>query len=86
MLDRLCAAQDKVEGSCQAKTFNRCHQERWQAQMDALRGRHVLDQLQAINRFMNEARYIVDPINWGVRDYWATPQQFFSKNGGIPKA
>ena len=81
MLERLFAKQGTIDGSCTATTFNKCHQERWQALLDAERGKPLLEQLQAVNRFMNETRYIVDPINWGVRDYWATPRQFFSKNG-----
>lgn len=81
MLERLFAQKGKVEGSCDARTFNRCHHERWQALVDGLRDRPLLEQLQSVNTFMNETRYIVDPINWGVLDYWATPQQFLSKFG-----
>lgn len=81
MLERLFAQQGKIAGSCEEVTFNRCHYERWQELVDAQRGRPLLEQLQAVNSFMNETRYIVDPINWGVLDYWATPQQFLAKYG-----
>lgn len=81
MLERLFAEKGKVAGSCDERTFNRCHQERWQALVDSQRERPLLEQIHTVNRFMNEARYIVDPINWGVRDYWATPRQFFAKFG-----
>ena len=30
---------------------------------------------------MNRSPYIIDPINYGVPDYWATPVQFFVKDG-----
>jgi len=30
---------------------------------------------------MNKRRYVVDPVNWGMRDYWSTPRQFFAKFG-----
>ena len=30
---------------------------------------------------MNTRRYITDPRNWGVPDYWATPGEFMSKFG-----
>ena len=30
---------------------------------------------------MNRSPYIVDPINWGVKDYWESPGQFFSRKG-----
>ncbi len=34
-----------------------------------------------VNRYMNKARYILDPVNWGKKDYWATPGQFMAKFG-----
>jgi predicted transglutaminase-like cysteine proteinase len=34
-----------------------------------------------VQKYANEAEYIIDPINWGVEDYWATPKQFFIKDG-----
>ncbi len=34
-----------------------------------------------VNRFMNRAKYVVDPINWGVKDYWETPGEFFVRFG-----
>lgn len=30
---------------------------------------------------MNKAPYMVDKMNYGVKDYWATPGQFFAKFG-----
>ena len=39
------------------------------------------DILSAVNLFMNETPYIIDPYNWGVPDYWATPTEFFYKDG-----
>jgi len=71
----------KVEGDCKEGTFNKCHWQRWQALIDELNGQPLDRQLAAVNRQMNEARYIVDPINWGVKDYWATLGEFFGKNG-----
>ena len=40
-----------------------------------------MDQIIAINGYMNQKRYIIDPRNYGVRDYWATPGQFLARNG-----
>ena len=39
------------------------------------------DLLSEVNAFMNRSTYIVDPVNWGVPDYWATPAEFFMKDG-----
>ena len=81
MLDRMFAEQGSTEGPCNSAAFNKCHREHWQALIDQQTGKPLLQQLQSVNSFMNDKRYIVDPINWGVNDYWATPKQFFSKYG-----
>ncbi len=49
--------------------------------IDQTRTEAPLAQLKRVNGFMNRHRYIIDPINWGVKDYWATPGQFFRKHG-----
>jgi len=41
----------------------------------------VTGQIRSINSFINIRRYIIDPVNWGLPDYWATPQEFFRKDG-----
>lgn len=81
VLERYFRTAGTKEGSCTAKTFNKCHAQRWQDLVDQLRGQDLTSQLQAVNGFMNKTRYIVDPINWGLKDYWATPGQFFAKFG-----
>ena len=30
---------------------------------------------------MNKVRYVRDPTNWNVKDYWETPWEFFEKQG-----
>ncbi|MEQ9643421.1 MAG: transglutaminase-like cysteine peptidase [Alphaproteobacteria bacterium] len=81
MLQRFFEARGEVPGSCESTTFNKCHWQKWQALVEELRDKPLADQLAAVNRRMNVARYIVDPINWGVKDYWATPGEFFAKDG-----
>ena len=46
-----------------------------------MRDRDAKTQLKEINKFMNTHRYIVDPVNWGVLDYWASPGEFFQRQG-----
>lgn len=38
--------------------------------------------LQLVNDFMNQMRFISDREHWGKEDYWATPVEFLSTNGG----
>lgn len=58
-----------------------CDHEYWKRVLEGLAGAERMAQITAINREMNERLYVVDPINWGVPDYWATPFQFRRKNG-----
>jgi predicted transglutaminase-like cysteine proteinase len=38
--------------------------------------------LQAVNRFFNKMQFINDQDHWGKEDYWATPLQMLTTNGG----
>lgn len=38
-------------------------------------------QIRAVNRFVNRFAYRSDMSNYGSRDYWATPREFFAKGG-----
>jgi predicted transglutaminase-like cysteine proteinase len=39
------------------------------------------DQLRAVNLYANRQGYVLDGLNWGVRDYWASPIQFLERSG-----
>ncbi|WP_176244911.1 transglutaminase-like cysteine peptidase [Oceanibacterium hippocampi] len=80
-IERYFEARKDRAGSCDDPTFNRCHYERWQALIRDVAGKPRLRQLEAVNDFMNRYRYILDPINWGVKDYWASPDEFFRRFG-----
>lgn len=69
------------EGPCSSRKLNACNLREWQKFLDGLRGQPPMAQLSAVNAYFNRRRYIVDPVNWGMKDYWATPMQFFVKNG-----
>src|SRR3972149_8628999 len=40
------------------------------------------EKLEFVNNFMNQTRFIDDLAHWGKEDYWATPIEFLSTNGG----
>jgi predicted transglutaminase-like cysteine proteinase len=44
-------------------------------------GRPPIEQLRAVNRFLNDWRYKSDEQNYGHRDYWATPLEFLRHSG-----
>jgi predicted transglutaminase-like cysteine proteinase len=53
----------------------------WQTMLKAQVGRPRFDQIQAINRFLNDWQYRSDQQNYGRRDYWATPLEFVRRSG-----
>lgn len=48
------------------------------------RHRHlsVAEKARATNRFFNQIPYVPDLAAWGVKDYWATPDEFIEKGAG----
>ncbi len=81
VLHRYFDERQLENGSCESTLFNRCHLREWSEFLDSIRGQSRVDQVHAVNKFMNRVRYIVDPRNYGVKDYWATPKEFLSRNG-----
>lgn len=67
--------------SCTETAFNRCHLRQWKKFLHGLSGIDKISQIKAVNHFFNRQRYIIDPKNYGVPDYWATPFQFMTRNG-----
>jgi len=59
----------------------RCNRQAWEGFIKDMAGPPSEAMLAKVNRYMNRSPYIVDPVNWGVPDYWATPQEFFFKDG-----
>jgi predicted transglutaminase-like cysteine proteinase len=53
----------------------------WQSLIRAHAGRPSIEQLEAVNRFLNDWRYKADDQNYGRRDYWATPLEFLRHSG-----
>ena len=80
-LERYLKEKGKLRGGCEQTTFNKCHYKRWQAHIKSLQRKSKKIQLKKVNDFVNQALYIVDPKNWSKKDYWASPAEFFVKNG-----
>jgi len=54
----------------------------WQNLVTGVAGEHPLRQLDAVNRYFNRIPYVEDATTYGVRDYWATPEEFVNRNAG----
>jgi predicted transglutaminase-like cysteine proteinase len=56
--------------------------ERWQELVFELQGETPEKQLKKVNSFFNRVRYKTDQQHWNSEDYWATPIELLSTNGG----
>jgi predicted transglutaminase-like cysteine proteinase len=81
VLDRAAAERAGAPAPCAALPLGECSLEAWDDFLGTLRGKGRRTQIAAVNAFMNRHRYVVDPVNYGVADYWAAPGQFFSRDG-----
>ncbi|HEY9164154.1 MAG TPA: transglutaminase-like cysteine peptidase [Magnetovibrio sp.] len=68
-------------GKCGAAEMNKCNFDKWMAFLDGLKDKDLVTQIREINDYMNRAPYITDPVNWGEKDFWATPGEFMAKFG-----
>lgn len=80
-LSRYFNERQLADAPCDSDLFNRCHLRDWKAFLESIRGYGRHTQLRAVNDYMNRQRYLTDPRNYGVSDYWATPAQFFGRDG-----
>ncbi|MBT5110118.1 MAG: hypothetical protein HOM25_15680 [Rhodospirillaceae bacterium] len=81
VLQRYQGDRKKEGRPCKPSLLNPCDIAKWRAFVKDVAKKPKRQQLDAVNAYMNKRRYIVDPKNYGKRDYWATPKQFFNKNG-----
>lgn len=81
VLARYFSERRLAEEPCTATAFNRCHLREWAAFLEDIRDHGRREQVEAVNAYMNRQPYLTDPRNYGVSDYWATPVQFFTRDG-----
>jgi predicted transglutaminase-like cysteine proteinase len=56
----------------------------WRSMMSNPKNRSLPERqkLELVNDYMNRTRFVSDREHWGKEDYWATPIEFLSTNGG----
>ncbi|HEC90177.1 MAG TPA: hypothetical protein ENI55_00775 [Alphaproteobacteria bacterium] len=69
------------KGTCNETKMNKCYYDRWMAFLKKIKDKSPIEQVKAVNAAMNRAKYITDNVNWGKKDYWATPGEFFTRYG-----
>lgn len=80
-LERYFTEMRAPRAPCEPGLFTTCHLKEWSAFLQSVAGLSPEEKLQRVNSFHNRARYVLDIINWRVEDYWATPLQFFERDG-----
>jgi predicted transglutaminase-like cysteine proteinase len=66
------------------RTLGRCPDggtRSWLELLDGLAGRPAIEQVQAVQRFVNRWAYRTDLANHGRSDLWVTPTEFFARSG-----
>ncbi len=58
-----------------------CGLRHWRNFLVSLKGRAPVYQINAVQRYVNQVRYIADARNNGAKDHWATPAEFFGRGG-----
>ena len=81
MLARYHDEQVHAGAACTPTPILPCFHKDWLTLLADLKSRSEAEQIDAVNRAMNRGPYVTDPVNWGVPDYWATPDQFLRKDG-----
>jgi predicted transglutaminase-like cysteine proteinase len=54
----------------------------WKELMQVQQGLPEMEKLTLVNQFFNERLFLDDIIVWKVKDYWATPIEFLSRDAG----
>lgn len=81
MVSRFRSQRKIIDSDCDKVAFHPCVIPQWKDFIAALHGESLEDKLEKVNDWANEHPYIVDQLNWGIADYWATPYEFMSVNG-----
>ncbi|WP_407943961.1 transglutaminase-like cysteine peptidase [Marinobacter salinisoli] len=71
---------DYVQNEFGAEAYERL--ENWQRLHSLAKNAPIKRQLKLVNTFFNRVRFINDIHHWGEEDYWATPIELLTTNGG----
>lgn len=81
MVARFNQQDAAAAASCRNGDTAACNIVKWHQMLAGLKGRSKREQVDLVQAYFNKVPYIEDNVNWGKRDYWATPQEFLSRSG-----
>lgn len=73
------AAASNSASDC--RSHGACTLEDWQAVVEEAHALPPHAQLDHLNRWANGVTYVEDTANWGIPDYWQTPDEFLAHGG-----
>jgi predicted transglutaminase-like cysteine proteinase len=80
-LRRIVEAQSRSSISCAFTGAGDCPWSDLQSALPELRRLPLTDRVRRVNRLVNRVPYRMDSVNFGAADYWATPDEFYSRGG-----
>ena len=66
---------------CRMTKNFKCASDEWLDVINSLKDENQIKKIDSINAYLNKTPYVTDMVNWRQKDYWATLNQFFSRNG-----
>jgi len=66
---------------CRMTKNFKCVDDEWVEKMSSLKTKTPKEKLDGVNNHINQSTYVTDMVNWRKKDYWATLNQFFQRNG-----
>lgn len=80
-MDRYSEQVGTPDSQCGKIKFYPCEVKEWKAFLQTLEHKPLRQQLEAVNDYINQHPYIIDQLNWGLNDYWATPFEMMDVDG-----
>jgi predicted transglutaminase-like cysteine proteinase len=81
VLQRIADKKAESKETCDPAPNANCGMFYWSKFIDEIKDKSRPEQIEAVNTYLNRVRYVRDPNNWNVKDYWETPREFFEKQG-----
>jgi len=82
MLERKLEQQLLLDSrGCGFGPYESCGPYYWRQFLHDQNGKLPLDQIDAVNTYVNKFTYVLDQVNWNVADFWETPLEFLEKHG-----
>ncbi|WP_420548962.1 transglutaminase-like cysteine peptidase [Curvivirga sp.] len=81
VLDRYATEVQSELNKCTLTASNKCLVTKWRIFLKKIADKPPREQMELVNQYMNKWLYVIDPVNYQRKDYWATPKQFLNRNG-----